>query len=350
VDGKAEGIYVGHLDISSGELTLVTAVSGEGAINPSYLATAPDGGHVYAVNELTGDGGFSHGTLSTFATESSAYNLQYRNQRSTYGLAPCFVSLDREGRYCLVANYESGSVCVLPISGEGALEEVSATVSFSGSGPHPQRQRGPHAHMIVPWPADDLVLAVDLGADRLHPLRLDGSEGRLTPAKAPPTQMAPGTGPRHVVFHPHRPFAYVMGELRSNVTAFRLEEKGSLREVQTASTLPSGWGGRNLGAALKIAPSGAFLYASNRGHDSLAVYAVDEESGRLSPRGYQLTLGAGPRDFALDPSGTVLAVANQDSDTVATFWVDQDSGALEPTGRVTRVPTPVCIVMTPVAW
>ena len=345
VDGKAEGIYIYHLDPTSGELIYAATGAGAGTVNPSFLTLAPDKGCLYAVNEITGGKG-PHGTVSAFAIDPTTKHLSYLNQQSTHGLAPCYVSIEPEGRYCLVANYETGSVCVLPIRADGRLGEATDTVQFSGSGPNPKRQEGPHAHMIVPSPDRRFILAVDLGTDKLMTFRLDLGRGMLIPADSPWTQMPPGTGPRHLAFHPHRPFAYVISELQSTVTVFHyIERQGTFEASQIISTLPDDFTGQNLGAEIKVAPSGRFVYASNRGHDSLAIYAADEETGKLSVVGHQPTQGVGPRDFTIDPSGALLLVANQDTDTVITFWINRDSGTLTATGHMATVPTPVCLQM-----
>ncbi len=343
VDGKAEGFYLYYLDPASGELTYAATVTGTGTVNPSYLTLAPDKRCLYAVNEITAGKGL-HGTVSAFAVDPLTGHLSYLNQQSTRGLAPCYASIDPEGRYCLVANYETGSVCVLPVLEDGRLGAATDLVQFSGSGPSPERQEGPHAHMILPSPTGTSIVAVDLGADRLVAFRLGLDRGTLIPAACPWTQMTPGTGPRHLAFHPHRPFAYVLGELRSSVTALRYgERRGTFKAVQTITTLPDDYRGQNLGAEIKVAPSGRFVYASNRGHDSLAIYAVDQESGKLTLVGHESTRGVGPRDFTIDPSGALLLVANQDTDTVVSFWIDQESGKLAATGHVAQVPTPVCL-------
>jgi len=343
VDGKAKGFYIYHLDPASGELTYSATVTGAGTVNPSFLTLAPDKSCLYAVNEITGGTG-PHGTVSAFAIDPVTGHLSYLNQQSTHGLAPCYASIEPEGRYCLVANYETGSVSVLPIRGDGRLGEATDTVQFSGSGPNPERQDGPHAHMIVPSPDRGFILAVDLGTDRLMAFRLDMERGTLIPADSPWTQMPPSTGPRHMAFHPHRPLTYVISELLSTVTVFRYgERRGTFEAMQTISTLPDDFKGQNLGAEIRIAPSGRFVYASNRGDDSLTIYAADQETGRLSVVGHESTQGVGPRDFTIDPSGALLLVANQDTDTVVTFWIDRDSGMLTATGHVARVPTPVCL-------
>jgi 6-phosphogluconolactonase len=343
VNGKAEGIYIYQLDPTSGELTYAATVSGPGTINPSFLTLAPDGSCLYAVNEITGGKG-PHGTVSAFAIDPATRKLSYLNQQSTHGLAPCYASVEPEGRYCLVANYETGSVCVLPVQEDGRLGEATDTVQFSGSGPNPERQEGPHAHMVLSSPDRNFILAVDLGTDRLMAFRLDMERGKLVPVGPPWTQLPPGSGPRHLVFHPHKPFAYVISELQSRVTVFHyMEQQGVFEPVQTLSTLPADFKGPNLGAEIKLAPSGRFVYTSNRGDDSLAIYAVDQETGKLSLVGHQSSQGIGPRDFTIDPSGALLLVANQDTDTVVTFWINQDSGMLTATGHVAKVSTPVCI-------
>jgi 6-phosphogluconolactonase len=348
VDGKAEGFYIYHLDPSSGALTYAATVAGAGTVNPSFLTLGPDKSRLYAVNEITGGnaphGKGPHGTVSAFAIDPATGRLSYLNQQSTHGLAPCYASVEPEGRYCLVANYETGNVCVLPVLEDGRLGEATDTVQFSGSGPVHERQEGPHAHMVLPSPDGRFILAVDLGADRLMAFRLDRERGALSPADPAWTPMPPGTGPRHLAFHPHRPFAYVISELRSTVTVLRyMEQQGTFEASQTVSTLPEGFTGQNLGAEIQVAPSGRFVYASNRGHDSLAIYAVDPETGQLSLVGHESTQGVGPRAFIIDPSGALLLAANQDTDTVVTFWINQESGTLQATGHVAAVPTPVCL-------
>jgi 6-phosphogluconolactonase len=341
VDGKAEGIYIHHLDLRSGALTYAATVAGPGALNPSFVTLSPDKRCLYAVNEITGDKG-PHGTVSAFAIDFASGHLTYLNQQSTHGLAPCYASVEPAGRYCLVANYETGSLCVLPIQSDGSLGEATDVVQFSGSGPNPERQEGPHAHMVLPSPDGRFILAVDLGTDRLMAFRLDPERGALSPAEPPWAKLPPGAGPRHLAFHPQQPLAYVISELASAVTVLRYAQ-GAFEAVQTISTLPDGFTGQNLGAEIKVAPSGRFVYASNRGHDSLAIYAVDQASGQLSLVGHESTQGVGPRDFTIDPSGALLLAANQDTDTVVTFWIDPDSGTLRPTGHAAAVPTPVCL-------
>ncbi len=343
VDGKAEGIYIYHLDPSSGELTYAATVTGAGTANPSFVTLGPNKSCLYAVNEFYKSKA-PHGVMSAFAIDPATGHLRYLNQQSTHGTAPCYASIEPQGRYCLVANYETGNLCVLPIQEDGSLGEATATVQFVGSGPHPERQEGPHAHMVLPSPDGSFILAVDLGTDRLMAFRLDQERGTLSPADPPWTQLPPGIGPRHLAFHPHRPFAYVIGELRSTVTVCRYDaQQGTFAALQAVSTLPDDFSGQNSGGEIMVAPSGRFVYASNRGHDSLAIYAVDPETGRLALVGHESTQGGSPRAFIIDPSGALLLAANQDTDTVVTFRIDQESGTLQATGHVAAVPTPVCL-------
>ncbi len=355
VDGKAAGIYIYHLDMDSGELTYADTVTGSGTVNPSFLALAPDQRFLYAVNELYGTEA-TNGSVSAFAIDPVTRHLTYLNQQSTYGLAPCYTSVEPEGRYCLVANYETGSVCVLPVQGDGSLGEATDTVQFSGSGPTAGRQDGPHAHMVVSSPdcnasATDspkhthrFILVVDLGADKLRAFDLDLERGVLNSLDSLTTHLAPGTGPRHLAFHPQMPIVYLVSELQSEVVVLRyVAVDSAFEEVQTISTVPDGFTGSNLGAEIRVHPSGHFVYASNRGDDSLAIFSVDKESGELSVVGHESTQGIGPREFVIDPSGSLLLAANQDSDTVVTFWINQASGKLTATGHVAKIPTPVCL-------
>jgi 6-phosphogluconolactonase len=341
VDGKAEGIYVYRMDPLSGMLTHTATVPG--TINPSYVVVSAEKEYLYAVNELTAEHG-AHGTVTAFAIDPVTKNLNSLNKQSTHGFAPCYLSIDDTGRFILVANYESGSLCVMPIEADGRLGEATDVVQHHGSGLNAERQEGPHAHMILSGPDCRTIFTVDLGIDKILPYDLDRQHGKLLPIDSAVTQLAPGTGPRHLTFHPNGRFAYVISELQSTVISFRIgARRGTLEELQTVSTLPAGFTGENSGAEIQAAPSGRFVYASNRGHDSIAIFAVDEATGTLSLVGHEPTQGVGPRNFAIDPSGMFLLVANQDSDTIVTFRIDQETGQLRQAGDVADAPTPVCI-------
>jgi 6-phosphogluconolactonase len=341
VDGKAEGIYVYRMDPRTGALTHAATVPG--TVNPSFLVVSAGKDYLYAVNELTAERG-AHGTVTAFAIDPVTKSLTYLNKQSTHGFAPCYLSIDDTGQFVLVANYESGSLCVLPIEADGRLGEATDVVQHHGSGPNAERQEGPHAHMIIPGPDRRTIYAVDLGIDKLLAYDLDLRHGKLLAIGSAVTQLAPGTGPRHLAFHPNRQFAYVISELQSTVIVLRLgDRRGTLEELQTISTLPAGFAEENSGAEIEAAPSGRFVYASNRGHDSIAIFGVDPATGTLSLVGHVSTRGVGPRYFAIDPSETFLLVANQDSDTIVTYRIDQETGQLAWAGHTANVPTPVCI-------
>lgn len=341
VDGKADGIYVCQLDTASGALTYRATVPG--VVNPSFLAIDARKRYLYAVNEISSAHG-TNGTVSAFAIDPVTTELNYLNEQSTHGLAPCHLSLDSTGSFVMVANYESGNLCVLPIEQDGRLGAATDVAQHHGSGPNAERQEGPHAHMVLSSLDGGTVYAVDLGIDKILGYKLDVQRGKLVRLDPPWMQLAPGTGPRHLAFHPSGRFAYVISELQSIVVVLHVNaEHGRLTQVQIISTLPSGFVEENFCAEIEVAPSGRFVYASNRGHDSIAVYGVNQATGELTLVGHQPTLGHGPRHFAIDPSEKFLFAANQDSDTVVTFRIDQDHGLLAATGHVADVPTPVCV-------
>ena len=254
----------------------------------------------------------------------STGHLSYLNQQSTHGLAPCYASIEPQGRYCLVANYETGNLCVLPIQKDGSLGEATDTVQFAGSGPNPERQEGPHAHMVLPSPDGGFILAVDLGTDRLMAFRLDRERGTLSPADPPWTQLPPGTGPRHLAFHPHRPFAYVISELRSTVTVCRYwSSRARLRRYRPSRPCPTisqdrTWAGRSW-----LRPPVALSTPQIGGTTAWRSMPSTPRPASWRWLGMNRSQGVGPRAFTIDPSGALLLVANQDTDTVVTFWIDQ---------------------------
>jgi len=248
----------------------------------------------------------------------------------------------------LVANYGGGNVSVLPVQSDGRLGEATDFIQHEGSGADPSRQAGPHAHSINLDPNNLYAFAADLGLDKILIYRLDALQGKLYPGDEPWASVKAGAGPRHFTFHPGGSYAYVINELDSTVTAFAYEGgTGTLREVQTVSTLPEGFSGRNSCAEVQVTPSGRFLYGSNRGHDSIAVFEIDGNTGKLTPRGHESTQGKNPRNFGIDPTGTFLLAANQDTNNVVTFRIDPQTGTLTPTGQTLEVPIPVCIKMLP---
>jgi 6-phosphogluconolactonase len=260
------------------------------------------------------------------------------------------MSVDATGRFVLVANYGSGSVCVLPIGRDGGLGDAADVVQHQGSSVNPRRQQGPHAHSITLDAANRYAFAADLGIDKVMVYRLDTASGKLIPNDPPWAQVKPGAGPRHFDFHPSGKYAYLINELDSTITAFAYDaSRGIIREIQTVPTLPADFRGASTCADVHVSPSGKFLYGSNRGHDSIVIFRIDEATGRLSYVGHELTQGKTPRNFAIDPTGTFLLAANQNSDTIVTFRIDQQTGKLTPTGHVAEAPMPVCLKLMPIS-
>jgi len=343
---KSQGIYQMRLDMATGALS-APELAGEAA-NPTFLALHPTGRFLYAVSEVRGPAGRAGGAVLAFAVDPDSGRLTLLGRQSTGGDGPCHVALDREGRVALAANYGSGSVCAMPLGAGGRPAEPVTVIQHAGSGPNPKRQQGPHAHSINADPTGRFALAADLGLDHVLVYRLDAARGTLAPHDPPFASVAPGAGPRHLAFHPGGRFAYVINELACTVTAFAWDaERGTLSEVQTVPTLPADFTGASTCAEVQVHPGGRFLYGSNRGHDSLAVFAIDPETGRLTPRGHQPTLGRTPRNFRIDPTGAWLLAANQNSDSVVVFRIDPATGRLEPTGATAAVPSPVCVTFVP---
>lgn len=335
-DGKARGIAVYHINPTSGELALSSTLPG--VINPSYLSLHPRNPWLYAVN------GRDEGMVSAFRFDPQRGALTAMNQRSSHGPAPAHISIDHSGRWVLTATYATGHVTVARIQDDGSLGPVSASVQHEGQSVHPQRQTGPHPHYITVDPSNRFVLVADLGLDAILSYRFDQEAGTLTPHDPPALVLRPGAGPRHIAFHPHDRFAYVINELDSTIVACEYDATcGLLVPFQIESTLPSTFTGENTTAAIRVAPSGRFVYGSNRGHDSLASFAIDPESGRISFIEHVSTQGQTPRDFNIDPPGRFLLVANQESNTMVTLRIDQASGRLSPTGYVAEVLAPSCV-------
>jgi 6-phosphogluconolactonase len=340
--GKSEGIYLYRLNLASGELKHVATT--KDVKDPSYLALAPSRRYLYAVNEVEEFAGKTSGALSAFAVDGRTGELKLLNQQPSLGGAPCYVVVDRTGRFVLVANYSGGNVAVLPVRRDGSLGEATDVKQDEGSSINVERQQGPHAHCIVLDPANRFAYACDLGIDKIMIFRFDRRQGKLIPNEMPWVQAKPGAGPRHLTFHPSGKYAYVINELHATVTTFAVDRlKGNLKEVQTVPTLPGDPTAADSGADIHVSPDGRFLYASNRGHDSIAAFKIDPRNGRLDFIAHEATGGKTPRNFALDPTGAFLLVANQGSDSIVTFRRDTKTGRLNPTGHVAEVPSPVCL-------
>lgn len=350
-NGKAEGIYVYRMDPATGALTYVRTVAG--IANPSFLAFDPEHHFLFACNETEMFAGQPGGGVSAFALDAGAASMTFVNAQPTHGAFPCHLCVDPSGRYVLSANYGSGSYAVHPIASDGRLGGATDVVQHAGSGPNARRQGGPHAHMVTFDLSGRYALLVDLGIDRTLVYRLE-TAGKLVPNEvaAPSGAMrqssgpsAPGAGPRHVGFHPSNRYAYVINELGCTVDVFAWNAAaGTLAPLQTIATLPAAFTGANTTAEIAVHPSGRFLYGSNRGHNSIAIFGIDPSGRTLTALGNEPTQGEDPRSIAIDPTGTFLLAANQNSDNVVTFRIDQSTGTLSATGDIARIPTPVCLL------
>lgn len=343
--GTSKGIYHSRLD-GAGRLT-PPELAAE-TKNPTFLAVHPNGRFLYAVAETSDFAGKRTGAVSAFRIEPQTGALTLLNQQPSGGAGPCHLIVDKTGRCVLVANYGGGSVAALPIQSDGSLAKASAFIQHTGSSVNPKRQNAPHAHFISPDPANRFALAADLGADKVFVYRFDARNGSLIPNDPPAASVKPGAGPRQLAFHPRGRFAYVINELDSTITAFAYDAKrGALEELHTVPTLPDRFDGNSTCAEIEVHPSGKFLYGSNRGHDSIAIFAIDPKSGRLTSAGHQSTQGRTPRHFGIDPAGKWLLAGNQGSDNIVVFSIDPKSGALKPTGQTVEVGSPVCVVFVP---
>ena len=334
---KSEGIYLLRLDRSSGELRQVGTASA--SANPSFLTIHPNRRVLYAVNELE-----PTGMVTAFAIARETGALTRLNEQASHGGAPCYVSVDPSGRVVLVANYASGTVALLPIAANGELGPAASVAQHTGTGPNSERQAAPHAHCILPAPGNRFALAADLGADRVFVYRLDLDGKTLSPVAGGDAAMRPGAGPRHIAFHPTLPLVFVANELDSTVATLRFDaERGGLAVEGTHSTLPTDWSGTNYPADVHIAANGRTLYVSNRGHNSVAAFAVAESTGSLALDQVVSTAGDWPRNFTLDPTERWLLVANQRSDSIAVFGRNPATGRLTATNQRIAIPSPVCL-------
>lgn len=342
LQGKGKGIYIYSLDENSGKLELIRVV--EGIRNPSYLAFGPENRNLYAVNELKQCDGSNSGALSSFSFDKAAMSLDFLNMRLTRGTDPCHVATDRRGKFAAVANFMSGSVAVFPVLDDGSLGEASSFIQHHGSSVDPLRQGGPHAHSITFDPSNNYIFVPDLGLDMVLAYRFDGETGTIELSEDRCAKSPPGAGPRHLEFHPSGRFAYVVNELASSVIVYGFDAKEArFLELQTVSTLPWDFSGRSTCADIHISPSGIFLYASNRGHDSIACFRIDENEGTLKTIAYEPTRGRTPRNFAIDREGNYLLAANQDSDSIAVFKIDRLTGKLTYANFGIEISTPVCV-------
>jgi 6-phosphogluconolactonase len=338
----SKGIYAYRFQPSSGKLTEIGVVAE--APNPSFLALSPDRRYLYAVN-WKGSETVKGDTISAYAVDSHTAKLTFLNKVESRAEMPTHLSVDRSGRMLLVVNYGSGSVAAFAIGKDGRLSAATSFDQHRGSSLVKGRQDGPHAHAVVFSADNRFAFVADLGLDQVFSYRLDPSRARFAPNSPPVTKVSPGSGPRHLAFHPNGKLLYANNEINSTVTVFAYDAaKGGLKEVQTVSTLPSNFAGTNSTAEIQADMAGRFLYVSNRGHDSIAVFSIDPGFGTLTPVEQVSTQGRTPRNFSLDPTGAYLFAANENSSTVVLFRVDANTGRLTPTGQVLDVPSPSCVI------
>lgn len=335
--GESKGIYSFRFDPKTGkssDLKLAAEIR-----NPSFLAIHPDGRHLYSVSEVDGEGG-----ISAFEINVSEGTLKHLNATSTQGGSPCHLVVDKTGKFVLAANYGGGSVCVVPIRDDFSVGPTVSFVQHEGKSITPGRQAGPHAHSVNLDAANKFAFVADLGLDKVLIYKFDEQTGALTPGEQPAINIAPGSGPRHFAFHPSGKYAYVINEILMTVTAMKYDAAhGKLTEIETVATIPEAVRPEFSTAEVVAHPSGKFLYGSNRVHDTIAVFTIDEATGKLTRIANEPTRGKTPRNFALDLSGGYLFAENQESDTIVVFNVHEDDGTLHATGEVLEVGSPCCI-------
>jgi 6-phosphogluconolactonase len=343
----SKGIYTYRFDAATAELTSV-GLAAE-TTNPSFLAAHPNHRFLYAVNEVSNYKGEKSGAVSAFAIDRANGKLTLLNQVASKGADPAYITVDKSGKYVLVANYTGGSIAVFPVLEDGRLGEASAFIQHTGHGSDPQRQEGPHAHSIDLSPDNRFAIVDDLGLDETLVYKFDSLKGSLTPNDPPFAKADPGAGPRHFALRSDGKFAYVVNEMAATVSVFSYDgAAGVMRPLQSISTLPRGFDGAKEDAEIEVHPSGKFLYASNRGHDSIAVFAIDANQGTLTLIEYASTKGQTPRSFEISPGGALLFAANEKSDNIVVFRIDQKSGRLTATGKVLDVAEPVCVKFVPI--
>jgi 6-phosphogluconolactonase len=350
-DTGSKGIYAYQYDSASGKVVPLGLAAA--TVNPAFLAVASNNKFLYAVNEIGNYEGEQSGAVVAFALDRKAGKLTKLNEVASRGADPAYISLDRTGKYVLVANYTAGSVAVLPIAADGGVERASSVEEDKGTlGPNKDRQDHAHAHWIETSARNHFAYVADLGLDRVFIYKFDENKGQLSAGPSnekdfSSVTLEPGIGPRHIVFSSDGKYMYVLGELDSSVNVFENDKNETWQPTQKISTLPAGFTAFSKAAEIAIHPNGKFLYASNRGSDSIAVFAIDGATGKLTLVQHVPSGGKYPRSFTLDSSGKRLFAANQFSDNIVEFQIDQSSGKLTSMGEVAKVPSPVCLVLTP---
>lgn len=341
--GEKGAIHAYKMNPQTGELKLVERTSD--VEHPFFLAVSPDNKFLYSIHAPGKFSGKNNEFVSAFALEGRTGKLKLLNRQSSLGTASCYLDIDKSGKAVVVANYTTGSVASLPVKKDGSLGESQTFIQHTGSSVNPQRQKEPHAHCSVISPDQKFVFAADLGLDKILAYQLDSETAKLTPAKQPFVRTIPGAGPRHLTFHPDGKQLYVINELKNSITEFDYNpESGMLIEGQTISTLPEDFSGTSYCADLKFTPDGRFLYGTNRGHDSIAAYQVDDQ-GKLTLLEIEPSLGKGPQNLAVTADGKYLICANMPGNNVVVFKIDDKTGKLSPAGDPVEIPSPSCIMI-----
>ena len=335
--GKSEGIYVYKFNALTGEF--VSESIAKNVKNPSFLAVSPNEKFVYSAGEID-----KNGAVYAFSFDKKLGSLTQLSTQSSNGNYPCHVAIDKTGKWVIAGNYGAGSLTVLPVEANGGLGKPIQTIQHEGKGKNAERQESPHVHSINIAPNNTDIFVADLGIDQLVSYSLNATTGMLSKGNPPFTKLEDGTGPRHFTIHPNGKFAYVIQELSSQITAFDYK-KGSLKTIQSISTLPADYKGANSCADIHISPDGKFLYGSNRIHDSIVIYSIDPQTGKLTYIAHESTKGKKPRNFIIDPAGNFVLVANQETDNIVIYKRDAKKGTLTPTGKEISVPNPVCLKM-----
>ena len=337
--GKSEGVYVYKFSSSNGEYKEISHVK---TSNPSFVAISPDQKYVYAVHEDAASDG-KGGEISAFAFNKTTGTLTYINEQPTKGDHPCYVEVDKTGKWVIAGNYSSGSLSVLPVKPGGGVGEPVTTIQHEGSGVNKQRQDKPHVHCTLLSKDNKFLFVPDLGMDKVMIYAFDAKTGKLTAAKQPFAKSVDGSGPRHFIFHPTNKYAYLVEELTGTVVAFQYNN-GTLRNIQRISSMPAGDTSFAGSADIRVSPDGKFLYASNRStSNTIAIFKINQQDGKLTPIAHQSTMGQTPRNFNFDPSGNFLLVGNQNSDQIVIFKRDKTTGLLNDTGKRIDVGKPVCL-------
>ena len=338
----SEGIYVYDWNLETGDFKPVQTVPGRES--PSFLAIHPNRKYLYSVNREGITEGEDSGSVASYRIDPNSGQLTFLTEVSSLGAGPCHVQADQTGQLLFVSNYAEGNFTVYPVEEDGRIGENLYNFTYEGQGPNLARQQKPHLHSALPSPDNRFVFAADLGTDRLYTYRIKPGKGKLRPAKTPWASIEPGGGPRHFDFHPNGKWVYVAEELSSHVTAFKYDaRKGSMNQIQRLSTLPTDFTDPSFCADIHVHPSGRFLYVSNRGHQSLAVYSIDQATGKLTMVDTPSVRGDWPRNFLISPDGRWCLVANERSDNVTVFTIDQQTGKLTFTGKELKIPSPVCL-------